>query len=118
MSSFSIWNIDRTQWYATTPCQSGPEYDGNEGILPILQCSRITGVSLSDRLVSYTELSLGESYPSAEMQWVYSSSPADWADVSIFFFWFDMVCTFQLPKIWRKTSVKPWASCFIPKHFE
>ena len=58
--------------------QSGPESDGNEGVLFIPQNSSITGVSPLDCLVSYPGHSLGESYPSAEMQSVYSIAPADW----------------------------------------
>ena len=50
----SIWPIDRTLRGATTPGQSGPESDGNEGVLCIPQSSsNITGISLSNCLVSY-----------------------------------------------------------------
>ena len=60
---------------ATTPGQNGPESNGNEGVLRIPQ-----GPSPSDCLVSYPEHSLGRgSYPSAEVQSVYSSAPAGWA---------------------------------------
>ena len=52
---------------ATTPGQSGPRSDGNEGVLNIPQSSSITGVSPSDCLLSYPGHLLGESYPSAEM---------------------------------------------------
>ena len=62
---------------ATAPGQSGPGRDGNNGVLCILQSFGITGASLSDCLVSYLGHSLGESYPSAEMQLVYSITPAD-----------------------------------------
>ena len=48
----SIWPIDRTLSSATTPGQSGPGNDGNEGLLHIPQSSSITGTSLSDCLVS------------------------------------------------------------------
>ena len=58
---------------ATTPSQSGPRSDGNEGVLCIPQTP--TGTSLSDCLVSYLGHSLGESYFSAEMQSVYSAPP-------------------------------------------
>ena len=44
---------------ATTPGQSGPGSNGNEGVLHIPQRSNITGASLSDGLVSYLEHSLG-----------------------------------------------------------
>ena len=49
----SIWPIDRTLSGATTPGQSGPGSNGNEGVLHIPQCSSITGASPSDCLVSY-----------------------------------------------------------------
>ena len=47
-----IWPIDRALSGATTPGQSGPESDGNEGVLRIRQSSHITGTSPSDILVS------------------------------------------------------------------
>ena len=55
--------------------QSGLESIGNEGVLCIPQCSGITGASPSDCLVSYPGHSLGESYPSAEIQSVYLTAP-------------------------------------------
>ena len=64
-----------TRWYHSR--ESGTECDGNEGILGIPQSSSITGASPSDRFVSYPGHSLGESYPSAEMQSVYSTAPVD-----------------------------------------
>ena len=64
---------------ATTPGQSGPGSDVNEEVLRVLQSFSIPGASLSYCLVSYAGHSLGESYPSAEMQSVYSTAPADWA---------------------------------------
>ena len=51
-------NIDRTLSGATTPGQSGPGSDGNEGVLRIRQSSSINGTSPSDCLVSYPEHSL------------------------------------------------------------
>ena len=60
----SIWPIDRTLSGATTPGQSRPGGDGNEGVFHIPQSSSITEVSLSDCLVSYPGHSLRESYPS------------------------------------------------------
>ena len=66
---------------ATTAGQSGPGSDGNEEILRIPQSSSIAGTSPSDYLVTYPGHSLGGggSYPSAEVQSVYSTAPADWA---------------------------------------
>ena len=52
---------------ATTSDQSGLRRNGNEGVLHILQTSP------SDCLVSYLGHLLGESYPSAEIQSVYSN---------------------------------------------
>ena len=43
------------------------------------QSSSITGTLPSDCFVSYPGYSSGESYPSAEVQSVYSTAPADWA---------------------------------------
>ena len=49
----SIWPIDGALSGATTPGQSGPMSDGNEGVFRISQSSRITEASLSDCFVSY-----------------------------------------------------------------
>ena len=75
----SIWSIDRTQLVATTPGQSGPGTDGNQRVLILPQSSTITGTSPSNCLVSYPGHWLllgGGSYPSAEVQLVYSTAPA------------------------------------------
>ena len=62
---------------------SGPESDGNEGVLYIPQSSSITEASASDCLMSYLGHSVvvGGSYPSEEVQSVYSTTSVDWADV-------------------------------------
>ena len=65
-------------WYDHSG-QSGPGDDGDKGVLRIPQSSIITGRLSSDCLVSYPGHSLRESYPSAEMQSVYSAAPADLA---------------------------------------
>ena len=58
--------------------QSGPESNGNEGVLNIPQSS-MTGASLSNGLVSYPEQLVGrESYSSAAIQSAYSTAPDDW----------------------------------------
>ena len=64
----SIWPIDRTLSGATSPGQSEPGSDGNEGVLRIPQSSRITRISPSDFLVSYPghSLGVGGSYSSAK----------------------------------------------------
>ena len=72
----SIWHIDRTLSGASTPGQSGPRSDGNEGVLCILQSTEITEASPSDCLVSYPGHSVGESYLSAKNQSVYSIDSA------------------------------------------
>ena len=79
MSNFSIWPIDGTLSGATTPAQSGPGSNGNEGVLCIPQSSCNTGASPSDCFGSYIGHLLGESYPSAQMQSMYSTAPANWA---------------------------------------
>ena len=65
----SIWPIDRTLSSATTPSQSKPGSNGNERVLRILQGSSITGTS---------PLVVG-AYLSAEMQLMFSITPANWA---------------------------------------
>ena len=75
---FSIWPIDRTLLGATTLGQSVPESNGNEGVLYIPQISK-AGVLPSNGLMSYPGHLLGVSYPSAEMQLVYSTASANWA---------------------------------------
>ena len=72
----SIWLIDRTLSGATTLGQSGPGSDGNEGGTLHSWSSSMIGTSPSDCLVSYPGRFLGESYPSAEMQSMYSAAPA------------------------------------------
>ena len=76
----SIWPIDMTLSDATTPDQSGPGSNGNEWVLCIPQISK-TGASPLDCLMPYLGHSLGESYPSAEMQLVYSTASAVWANI-------------------------------------
>ena len=58
MLNSPIGPIDRTLSGATTPSQSGPGSDGNEGIFRILQSFNVAGASLSDGLVSYPGHSL------------------------------------------------------------
>ena len=79
MSNTSIWLINRTLSGTTTKSQSGPGSDGNKGVLSIPQSSSITGASPSDCSVSYPGHLLGGSYPSAEMQSIYSTAPIYWA---------------------------------------
>ena len=76
MSNISIWSISG----ATTLGQSGPGSNSNEGVISIPQSSSITRTSLSDYLMSYLGHSLGESYPSAEVQSGYSEAPDDLAN--------------------------------------
>ena len=53
MSNNSIWPIDTILSGATTPSQSGPGSNGNEGVVHIPQSSSIPGASSSDCLMSY-----------------------------------------------------------------
>ena len=61
----------------TTPSQSGLGSNGNKGALCIPQNSSITAATPSDCLVSYSGHSLEESYPSTEMQLVFTAGPAN-----------------------------------------
>ena len=65
---------------ATAPGQSGSGSDGNEGVLHIPQSSNIHYWSLTIKLftVISRKLTRGWSYPSAEMQLVYSTAPTKW----------------------------------------
>ena len=74
MSNNSILRIDRNLSGATTPGQSEPWSDGNEGILHIPQSSFITEASPSDCLLSCLRHSLEVSYFSTEKQSVYSTA--------------------------------------------
>ena len=58
----SIWRIGRTLSGATTPGQSRPGSDGNDGVLHILQSFTITVDSPSDFLVLYPGHPLDKSY--------------------------------------------------------
>ena len=78
MSNIYICSIVRTLSSATTPGQSGPGNNGNEGVLLIPQSS-MTGASLSDCIMSYPAHLFGGFYPSAEMQSVYSTTLPNWA---------------------------------------
>ena len=64
---------------ATTSCQSGPGSDVNEGVLCIPRS--LPWALPWDCLVSHLGHSLGEFYPSAEMQSVYSAALADWVRI-------------------------------------
>ena len=89
MSNSSIWLINRTLSSATTPGQSEPGSNGNEGVLCIFQSSSITATLPLDCLMIYPGHSMvGVSYLSAEMQSVYSTAPADW---SIYFIYFIII---------------------------
>ena len=78
MSNCSTWPIDRTLSGANTPGQSGPVSIGNEGVLCFPQSSRISWAPPSDGLISYSGHSLGVSYPSTDLQSMYSADRADW----------------------------------------
>ena len=62
--------------------QSSPGSDANEEVFRIPQSSNITRTSPSDCWVSYPEHTLGESYPSADKQSVYSAAQTDRASSS------------------------------------
>ena len=67
-----------------------------KGVLCISQRFSVTGASPSDCLVSYPKHSLGESYPSAEIQSVYSAAPANWAKNNIKYSYLILIICIQL----------------------
>ena len=77
----SIWSIYRTLSSATTPGQSGPGRNGNEGGTP--HSPKLKDYwNLTIRLFSVIIRTLvGGSYLSAEVQLVYSTAPADLASL-------------------------------------
>ena len=77
----SIWPIDRTYSGATASDQSEPGSDVDKGVLRISQDSSITEASSLDCLESDRGHSLGESYPSIDMQVVYYTAPANKARI-------------------------------------
>ena len=77
MLNSSIWRFDRKLSVAITAAKTGPESNGNEGVLRIPQSFGITGASPSNFLVLYPGLSLVESYASSEMRLVYSTASVD-----------------------------------------
>ena len=81
MSNSFIQHLDQILSGATTLSLSRPGSNCNEVVLHIPQSSSITGASLSDCFVSYLRHALEESYPSVEMQSVYSTASTDWARI-------------------------------------
>ena len=116
MSNSSIWLIDRNISDATTLGPSGFRSYGNEWLLRISQSSIISGASPSDCLVSYTGHSLVEGYyPSAEMQSVYSTAPANWAMQRLFKNCDRVLTSSRLNKI--KELRLTWMNVWIPFYF-
>ena len=75
MPNNSIWPIDRSQSITTTPVFSGPRSNGNEEV-PYKNLKDLTIRLFS--VIPRKPIESG-SYPSAKMQSVYSTAPADWA---------------------------------------
>ena len=102
-----IWLIDKTLPVAT-PLWATVNLGAivMKGVLHIPQSSSITGTSPSDCLESYLGYSLvGESYPFAEIQSIYSTATADWANQD--------KCSYSESVISGQIIiVKPWV-CFV-----
>ena len=94
--SISIWPIDGTQTYITTPSHSGRGNNGNKGVFHIPQSSR-TEISPSVGLVSYPGYLLWGSYLSTELQSVYSTAPADWTEERIAYYHHQVMLEAQIP---------------------
>ena len=99
-SNSYISPIDRILSGATTLGQSVPGSNGIEGILYILQSSKIGALPL-DCLVLYPGYSLGgeRSYPSAEIHSMYSTAPANLVT---------KICIWYIHIIYRCSS---WICC-------
>ena len=76
---------------ASTPGQSGPGRNGNEGVLHIPQSSSITGTSPSDCLVSYPGHLLGEVLPLCREAVDIFYSPSQLLDQNNFFLLSDVI---------------------------
>ena len=132
MTSNSIWLIDGILSGATTPGQSGPGCDVNEGVLRISQSSCITRSSASDSLVlfsghsltlgreavgvfhshtrlSYRTLIFWDGYSSAHMQSVYFTDPPDWVTGhSLGGGGVLLLCRDAVGVLYRPTRLGPW----------
>ena len=79
MSNSYTWLIDRALSGATTRSQSEPRSNGNEGVHHIFQHYWNLTIRLFNIISGHSlEMGVG-SYPSAEMQSVYSTAPDDCA---------------------------------------
>ena len=77
--------MGRTLTGSITPSQSGPESGGNEEYSTFPKFWRII---IKCSLMSYLGYSLGvESYPSPEVQWVYSTAPAEKIGMEVLHFY-------------------------------
>ena len=108
----SIWRIDWPQSDATTQGQSGPESDGNEGVLRVPQSSSNTRTSSSDCLESYPVHSLGESLPLCRYAVGVFYSPSrlgKWQIVLTFLLWkhSDLVMI-TIEQRWLSGKLKFW----------
>ena len=84
-SHLFIWILNVKQFYLLPLLPPGS--NGNKGVLHIPQIAK-TGDSPSDCLLSYSGHTLGKSYPTAEMQSVYSTAPSNWAEHYLITEWF------------------------------
>ena len=110
--------IDRALSSANTPGQSGPGSDSGEEVLCIFQSSIVTEILPSDCLVSYPghlSVVVG-SYPSAEVQSVYSTAAAKWAIYIYiydkFFLLVNYIKSSLLNRIWRYHSSRSFYVSF------
>ena len=105
--------MDKTLLGVTTPGQRGLGNDGNEDVIRIPESSSVTETSPSDCLMSYLVHSLAESYPSAEMQSVYSTAPAIFSSPSLMYGFFFPKLRALIPaaKSYHSPSLVP----FFPK---
>ena len=82
ISNSSIWAIDRNLSGATTPVLSGSGSDGIEGVIRITRSSGITELYHKIILCHIKDTRWGwGSYIPVLMQPVYSTTPANWANM-------------------------------------
>ena len=107
MTNSSIWPIDRNLSGATTSGESEPGSDGNEEVLHISQTRALLEphhqiAELVDCVI--IRHSLGESYPSAEMQSMYTTAPHHQPTTLSFEFGFHSPWSAALPKLQNPVS--------------
>ena len=116
----SIWTIDRTLSGATTSSRSKPGRDDNEGYS---EFPKAPAFLEPDHQIGWYHIQdthwVGESYPSANMQSMYSAVQADWArEILEFCEYVDGFMEHRITKNWSKIScsinLKRFSTTLLP----